>query len=363
MKNTFPLKPLTIEEAIQVQFKLVDIIAQHFPNSSFLSNGDIGLVPPTGKPQATKTVEKVIANFFNAEKAILVRGAGTGSIQSALFALTPKTLFVHDAPLYPTTKATCESMGIAIEKSNFNDNKANIEKYNTTSADACLVQLTRQKLDDSYDYEELIKDLKQAKPHRPIITDDNYAVMKVKKIGCECGADASCFSLFKLLGPQGIGCVVGKANIIDSIQKVQYSGGMQVQGHEALDALRSLVYAPVALAIQAKVCNEIAERLNNNEVPEVKNAYVANAQSRVIIVEFSKPCMPDLIEKAALFGASQFPVGAESKYEITPLFYRVSGTFLKSDPEMAKYMLRINPMRAGADTVISILQKALKLMP
>jgi hypothetical protein len=36
------------------------------------------------------------------------------------------------------------------------------------------------------------------------VTDDNYAVMKVPRIGCQCGADLSCFSLFKLLGPGGV---------------------------------------------------------------------------------------------------------------------------------------------------------------
>ncbi len=362
MKNTYPLTPLSIEKAMQAQFRLVDIISKHFPNSSLLSNGDIGLTPKIAKPQSTLTVEKVLAEYFNSEKAVLVRGAGTGALRSALCAIAPQSLFVHDAPIYPTTAVTCESMRIDIEKSDFNDTQRCIEQYKASQAQACLVQLTRQKLDDKYEYETIITEFKKAHPNRPIITDDNYAVMKVEKIGCECGADASCFSLFKLLGPQGIGCVVGNESTIDKIQSAQYSGGTQVQGHEALDALRSLVYAPVALAIQAKTCEQVVERLNNNEIPEVKNAFIANAQSRVIIVEFSKPCMPDLIEKAALFGAAQFPVGAESKYEITPLFYRVSGTFLKADPEMAKFMLRINPMRSGPDTVISILKNALNAL-
>ncbi|MDO7204817.1 aminotransferase class V-fold PLP-dependent enzyme [Paraclostridium bifermentans] len=68
-----------------------------------------------------------------------------------------------------------------------------------------------------------------------MITDDNYAVMKVEYIGVEVGADLSCFSLFKLLGPEGIGCIVGKSTYIDKLIKTNYSGGLQVQGHEAID--------------------------------------------------------------------------------------------------------------------------------
>jgi hypothetical protein len=34
----------------------------------------------------------------------------------------------------------------------------------------------------------------------PVITDENYAVMRVAKIGVECGAELSAFSMFKLLG-------------------------------------------------------------------------------------------------------------------------------------------------------------------
>jgi hypothetical protein len=86
---------------------------------------------------------------------------------------------------------------------------------------------------------------------------------------------------------------------------------------------------------------------------------VANAQSRVVIVELDKPVAPAVLERAAALGAAPYPVGAESRYEIAPLFYRVSGTFLRSDPSLGARMIRINPMRAGAETVVSILRRAL----
>jgi hypothetical protein len=50
---------------------------------------------------------------------------------------------------------------------------------------------------------DVIAEIKKVNPLLPIITDDNYAVLKVPKIGSELGASLSCFSTFKLLGPEG----------------------------------------------------------------------------------------------------------------------------------------------------------------
>jgi hypothetical protein len=126
-----------------------------------------------------------------------------------------------------------------------------------------------------------------------------------------------------------------------------------------MDALRSLVYAPVALAIQAGVCGELVKRLLAAEIPGVKDAFVVNAQSRVVIVELEKASAEDVLKRAERFGAAPYPVGSESRYEIAPLFYRVSGTFIKSDPSLASRMIRINPMRAGADTIMDILRRSI----
>ena len=68
----------------------------------------------------------------------------------------------------------------------------------------------------------------------------------------------------------------------------------------------------------------------------------------------------ECIEKQAeKLGAAPNPVGCESKYEFLPMFYRVSGTFIRSDPSLQYRMIRINPMRAGADTILRILDAAL----
>ncbi len=356
--KTYPLESLSIDEAKELQFRLVDIITKHFKGHEILSLGDLGVVSGLNKPAATLKVEETLADFFGQESAALVRGAGTGAIRWGLYSMIKPggTLLVHEAPVYPTTKVTIESMGINMVKVDFNDLKKLDNVLKTQRMDAALVQYARQRIDDRYNMGEVINTIKSY--DIPLITDDNYAVMKVKSIGAQYGADISAFSLFKLLGPEGIGCVLGKREYIQKIIKSNYSGGGQVQGHEAMEALRSLIYAPISLAIQAEVTNEIVDRLQRGEVPGVKNAFIANAQSKVVLVEFKANIAKEILKEAEALGAAPNPVGAESKYEFVPMIYRVSGTFREADSTIEDRMIRINPMRCGSDTVIRILKEA-----
>ncbi|WP_221407166.1 hypothetical protein, partial [Elizabethkingia meningoseptica] len=52
-------------------------------------------------------------------------------------------------------------------------------------------------------------------------------------------------------------------------------------------------------------------------------------------------------------------VGAESKYEIPPLFYRLSGTFRQANPQSEHCAIRINPNRSGEETVLRILRESI----
>lgn len=357
---TYPIKQISLEEAINLQFKLVDIIQSVFRGHELLEAGDYGVSLEFGRPKTTVKVEKVLAKFFDAEDCALVRGAGTGAMRLVFNSLLKplNTLLVHDAPVYPTTQDLIDMMGLKLLKINMNDLHS-FKILKNTKVDAVLIQHSRQKPDDNYDFEEVIKVIKSI-TNVPIITDENYVVMKAPYIGVQLGADVSVFSMFKLLGPEGIGCVVGKKYIIDEIRKITYSGGSQVQGPEAMEALRALVYTPVSLAIQAMQVEEIVKRLNTGEIKGVKKAYVANAQSRVVLVEFEEPIAEKVLKYAEEMGAVPYPVGSESRYEIGAMFYRVSGTFIKDNPEIKNYVIRINPMRAGADTVIRILKEAVK---
>ena len=120
--KTYPLQSMTIDEAKELQFKLIDIITDIFKGSEVLALGDLGVVRGLNKPTYTLKVEKVIAKLFNAEAAVLLRGAGTGAIRWGLMSfLKPgDRVLLHDAPIYPTTEVTLSSMGIEPIFADFN---------------------------------------------------------------------------------------------------------------------------------------------------------------------------------------------------------------------------------------------------
>lgn len=91
----------------------------------------------------------------------------------------------------------------------------------------------------------------------------------------------------------------------------------------------------------------------------MKSAVIANAQSKVLIVEFHQPIAARVLEEAQKRGALPYPVGAESKYEIPPLFYRLSGTFRQANPQSEHCAIRINPNRSGEETVLRILRESI----
>ena len=140
---------------------------------------------------------RVLARFVPALAALLKPG---------------QRLLVHDAPVYPTTRVIIEQMGLTLITADFNDLSALKQVVDEQQPDAALVQHTRQQPQDRYVLADVLATLRAAGV--PALTDDNYAVMKVARIGCECGANVSTFSCFKLFGPEGVGAVVGDADVI-----------------------------------------------------------------------------------------------------------------------------------------------------
>jgi hypothetical protein len=363
---TYPLDSITLDEAKNLQFRIVDTITQHFSGAEIMSLGDLGLVPGLNKPSYTKKAEAVLAQVFQAESALFVRGAGTGALRWALASALSAgdCLLVHRAPIYPTTKVTVEMMGLRILMADFNniDELSEVCAKHKSEIKCALIQHTRQKIDDSYNFCQIVSLLKELLPDTPLITDDNYAALKVSKIGCQAGADIATFSCFKTLGPEGVGVLLGSSKYIEKAEKFQYSGGSQVQGHEAMAVLRGLIYAPVALSIQSEVGNELVKRLNSGELPGVRRAFIANAQSKVLLVEFEQEIAEAILKITPQLGAAPQPVGCESIYEFVPMIYRVSGTFREVDPTLERRMIRINPLRSGADTIIRMLRTALEMI-
>src|SRR5438477_10410611 len=123
MMQTHPIPQLSLPEAIALQHRLVDLIHRHFDGREILEAGDYGADPALGRPRFTAKVETVLAELFEVEDAVLVRGAGTGAIRAALMALLAPgdAVLVHDAPVYATTAVTFRAMGIQARRANFND--------------------------------------------------------------------------------------------------------------------------------------------------------------------------------------------------------------------------------------------------
>ncbi|MFJ3144218.1 aminotransferase class V-fold PLP-dependent enzyme [Streptomyces halstedii] len=355
---TFPLATVGLEDAVATQFRLLEATAAHFEGHELFA-ADAGVVPGLGRPRTTARVEAVLADFFGAEDAALVQGAGTGAIRAALNAAVRAgdPLLIHRAPVYRTTEVTLRGIGVRTLDADFNDARILGETLASGRFRWAYIQHTRQRLADSYDPAEVIAACRAAGVRT--IVDDNYAVMRTPAAGVQLGADASCFSLFKLHGPEGVGVVVGARDLVAHIRRDNYSGGGQVQGHQALDALRALTHVPVMWAVQSRVGAEVARRLTAGEVEGVAEVRLANAQDRCLLVRLDRPVAARLPSVAARFGAAPYPVGSNSRYEIAPLFYRMSSSALDDLPELADWTVRVNPMRAGADLVIDILRRSL----
>ncbi|MFD7922163.1 aminotransferase class V-fold PLP-dependent enzyme [Streptomyces sp. NPDC059740] len=359
LPRTFPLPTVPLEDAVRRQFALVECVARHFEGEQFLT-ADLGVATGPGRPHTTARAEAVLADFFGARAAALVQGAGTGAIRAALGAvLSPgDPLLIHRAPVYRTTAVTLRGLGVRTEEADFNDPAALGSALASGRFRWAYVQHTRQRLGDSYDLAEVLARCREAGVRT--LVDDNYAVMRVPASGVELGADASCFSLFKLHGPEGVGAVVGSADLVARVHEDNYSGGGQVQGAQALDALRALARVPVLWAVQSQVGEEVAARLTAGEVPGVAEVRLANAQDRCLLIRLTRPVARELPALAARYGAAPHPVGSNSRYEVAPLFYRMSGSSLDDAPGLADWTIRVNPMRAGADLVLDILRRALR---
>lgn len=359
LPQTFPLATVSLEEAAQRQFRLLECTARHFEGRQ-LFESDAGVVPELGRPRTTARVEAVLADFFGAEAAALVQGAGTGAIRSALgAALAPsEPLLIHRAPVYRTTGITLRGLGVRTSEADFNDRASLGTALASGRFRYAYVQHSRQRLGDHYEPGEVLSACRAAGVRA--IVDDNYTAFRVPASGVELGADASCFSLFKLHGPEGVGAVVGSRSLVEQVHADNYSGGGQVQGHQSLDALRALTHVPVMWALQSRTGAEVAERLAAGEVRGVAQVRVANVQDRCVLVRLEHPVARELPAAACRHGAAPYPVGSNSRYEVAPLFYRMSGSSLLDEPALADWTVRINPMRAGADLVVDILRRALE---
>lgn len=346
---------MSLADAVATQFRLVDAITATFRERALLDGADLGLMD-SASPTFTRSVEEVIARFFGAGDALLVHGAGTGALREALATvLAPGgRILVHAPGPYFTTDATLRMMAAREIRVDINDLALVVEA--ATQVDAILLQHTHQLPTDHYRIAEVIGAIRRVSS-APIVVDDNYAALKAPLVGCQLGADLSAFSTFKLFGPEGVGCLVGDRGLIESTRARNPSGGNAVQGPTARLVLEGLVQAPVQLAIQEEVAREVADRIGG--LPGVATAWVGNLAETTVIVQLTEPVARQVIEASAILGAADRPVATESRHEIAPLVYRVSKVMLGTDPDAANHAFRVNPLRAGPDTVVRIVSAAL----
>jgi Cys/Met metabolism PLP-dependent enzyme len=359
------LRVLDLDGAIALQHRIADAIARNWTGSELMSAGDFGygLAEDSDRPLMTSKAERAIAEVFGADDAALVWGAGTGANQALLYAVhrPGMSLLLHDAPIYKTTQVLLDALAVDQRRCGFND-LGSLSAALKERPDVVWVQHSPQCLIDEWDIAEVIRACRDQAPESQVFVDDNYAAMRVEKIGVELGAAASSFSLFKVLGPPGVGCVVGGKDVVAAIHAQKTSGGSKVQGPVARETMDALIYAPTALAIQNRVVTEIVDAIaaDPDAYPGVKRAFAGDVNERAVVIELNEPRARDVVAAAQQSGAAPYPVGGESRYELLPLFYRLASAFVRAQPEVLDWYFRINPHRAGAETALRILRRALE---
>jgi hypothetical protein len=352
-----------LEDAILWQEEFAAAVCRVFAGERLLlDGGDLGIRAPLGRPRTTDAVERVLATVFGGPECALVRGAGSGAMRLSFFAAVRpgSRLLTHSGGTYLTSRLTLEAMGVTLEAVDFNsaqDVRAAIQESQPATV---LIQHMRPRVEDGYNLAELIAVVRHAGGDRiRIVVDDNYAPLKAHRLGVAVGADISAFSLFKLGGPPGIGCVLGTPDLIARIRQHCNSGGSAVQGPEALAALEGLARAPLTTAHQSSVTREVAARLDRGEVPGVLRAIAGHCPETIVLVELEHPIAKAVRGAAEAAGAATWPVGMESRHEIVPAFLQPSKSLIAAQPGIEQYVLRINPMRGGADLVVELLRSAI----
>src|SRR5699024_11234809 len=115
------------------------------------------------------------------------------------------------------------------------------------------------------------------------------------------------FLYYKVMCHNIIGNNVRKEKVIAKFNENNYTGGSQVQCYEAMKLLRMMTFAPVMIATQNEEVEKVCQKLNEGIMDGIQSAYMVNAQSKVIIVELTKPIAQEVIKQSNRFGAATHP--------------------------------------------------------
>jgi hypothetical protein len=369
LEQTAVRQQLSLPEAVEYQFELIDAIQRvlgsddvfrdDYGQERSLGTGPMG---GGGRPESTARVERALATFLEVDDVSLVHGAGTGSIRAMLDAGVPRDarVILHVGPPYKTTAAALENLRVPLEPTDFDDADALREALRSPGPGALFIQHVPHRMGDRYELRDVIALAREERGGEcPILVDDNYAAMRTPRLGVHEGADASAISLFKLLAPTNVGFVAGTQQIIDRIRSNLASAGSQVQGRDAMEALRSLVYAPVALAIQNQVVEELTvvinELVRRGKLPLVHRAVATQPGMRGCVLVLERPIAPAFLAAAWRNGSPSRSVGEEARYDFLPLITTMPGTFVRHTPILGSSAVRINPLRGGVETIVRIL--------
>ena len=143
--KAYPLQSISIEQAMDKQFRMVSCIMHNFEGYEQLSRGDLGIHQPENEPLTTVKAEKALAEFFNCEIAMLVRGSGTGAIRYGLSSMLKanEKILIHDAPIYSTTRTSFEMLGLIPVTAGFN-----AEEWSSKAVGAVGKNLLSETLND-----------------------------------------------------------------------------------------------------------------------------------------------------------------------------------------------------------------------
>jgi hypothetical protein len=192
------------------------------------------------------------------------------------------------------------------------------------------------------------------------MVDENGVILRRPHIGTQFGATASAFSLLKVLASTNIGCVLGPAAHIDAIRNDLSSQGSQVRGEDARDALEAMVYAPVALAIQHDVVDQTTSRINDlvagAGLPDVFAAVACQPIVPSVVLVLNRPVASTALERLRAEAGAYAWVTEESRFSARPVFSTMPASFLGSQPEIGNYLIRINPIRSGPETLVRIIR-------
>ena len=271
-------------------------------------------------------------------------------------------ILLHVAHPYKTTLPAMQHMGLDIAYADYNDAAALERSLRDNPPATVYLQHVPQQLGDRYDLASTIR-LIRAAATRPvrIVVDDNYAGHAAARIGVQLGADASALSLFKLLAPDPIGVVLTAADTAERIRR-DLVGRVQVQGPQAMAALRALAYTPVALAVQDAAVVAAAAAIDERVAPARCRTSPAPSPAqpgmRCVVVVFNRPVAEEFLRSAWRNGSPSQSVGEEAQFEFLPLFTYLTSTFLKAAPGLERWAVRINPLRGGPDTILRVLEAA-----